>query len=354
VFSRGDLDGNCAWLCQGHRASHGAPSDLALSELREPALYQVEPGGARGSEVKDEAGVSEKPALDGRGLVGGVAVENEVDVQVGGHFTVDRLQEPLELDGAVAGVQGADEVPRGDIQGGEQAGGAVALIVVRRPRGGPGQQRKDGSRTVKRLDLALLIHTEDQRALRGVEIEPHHVAHLLHEEGVLGELEVLDAVGLQSKGPPDPGDRGLGEPHPLNHLPGRPVGPSVRRRVLQRFHNHLLHPRIIDRPGTARAGLIHEAVQAARNEPPPLATVAAETPSLWATSRFDPSAHSKTMRDREAKGLGLLGAPGPTFELLPLTIGEFQQCCSRTTMRCFTIHMISINQQRIMELFETA
>jgi len=89
-----------------HRAVR-APLELSFGEFAEPALHQVQPARAGGGEVQDKAGVGEKPTSDGRGLMGGVVVENEMHVQVGGHFPVDLLQEPLELDGAMAGVQGA-------------------------------------------------------------------------------------------------------------------------------------------------------------------------------------------------------------------------------------------------------
>ena len=44
-------------------------------------------------------------ALDRRGLVGGVVVADQVDVQVGGHLLVELGQELPELGGAVPAVQ---------------------------------------------------------------------------------------------------------------------------------------------------------------------------------------------------------------------------------------------------------
>ena len=51
--------------------------------------------------------MAQQPALDGRGLVGGVVVEDQVDVEVVWHLGVDALEELLELDRPVALVQRA-------------------------------------------------------------------------------------------------------------------------------------------------------------------------------------------------------------------------------------------------------
>jgi hypothetical protein len=51
-------------------------------------------------------------------------VEHEVNVEAVGDLAVDGLQELLEFDRAVAGVQRADHVAGGDIERGVEAGGA--------------------------------------------------------------------------------------------------------------------------------------------------------------------------------------------------------------------------------------
>ena len=49
---------------------------------------------------------------------------------------------------------------------------------------------------VEGLDLALLVESEDNGPLRGIDVETHHVAQLFNEVRISGQLEVLDAVGL--------------------------------------------------------------------------------------------------------------------------------------------------------------
>lgn len=67
-----------------------------------------------------------------RGLVGGVVIEYEVQVQVLGHRVVDQIQETQELLVTVPAVVLGDHRTAVDVEGGEQADGAMARIVVAR------------------------------------------------------------------------------------------------------------------------------------------------------------------------------------------------------------------------------
>lgn len=69
--------------------------------------------------------MSQQPGLDGRGLVSGVVVEHQVDVEAGRDFPVELDEELLELLRAVAPVQGTDDLAGGDLEGGEERGGAA-------------------------------------------------------------------------------------------------------------------------------------------------------------------------------------------------------------------------------------
>jgi hypothetical protein len=61
----------------------------------------------------------------------------------------------------------ADHPAGGDVEGGEQGGGAVALIVVRHGPTAAFLERQTGLGAIERLDLALLIHREHQRLDHG-------------------------------------------------------------------------------------------------------------------------------------------------------------------------------------------
>lgn len=74
--------------------------------------------------------MAQQPPVDLGGLVGRVVVEDEVHVEVVGDFAVEVVEELLEFGGAVAGVQLGVDPAGGDVEGGEQVGGAVAHVVV--------------------------------------------------------------------------------------------------------------------------------------------------------------------------------------------------------------------------------
>ena len=106
--------------------------------------------------------------------------------------------------------------------------GARPSLLERQPRLGP----------VQGLDLALLVEGEDDRPLRRRHVEPHHVAELLDEAGIGGELEVAHPVGLQSVGVPDPPHLAVMQPHALGHQARAPVRP-LRRPFLERTAHDL-------------------------------------------------------------------------------------------------------------------
>jgi hypothetical protein len=107
--------------------------------------------------------MGQQPAFDGRRLMGPVVVEDQVHVEMGGHFCVEFGEELLELDGTVALMQGAGDLSGGVVQGGEETGGAVPFVVMGSALGHTGQQRQDGLGAVERLDLAFLVDTEHHR-----------------------------------------------------------------------------------------------------------------------------------------------------------------------------------------------
>ncbi len=156
-----------------------------------------------------EAGVAGQPVLDFRGLVRAVVVADQVDVQAARDVLVDPLQEFQELLVAVAAVQLADHGAVGDVEGGEQAGGAVPGVVVGAPLGHAGHHRQHRLGPVQGLYLGLLVHAEHDRLLRRVVVEADDVDDLLHEQRVGAQLEPVDEVRLEAELAPDPADRGL-------------------------------------------------------------------------------------------------------------------------------------------------
>ena len=119
-----------------------------------------------------------EPGAHLRVLVGGVVVEDDVDELAGWHLRLDGVEEADELLMAVALHAAADDRAVEHVEGGEQRGGAVALVVVGHGAGAALLHRQAGLGAVERLDLALLVDRQHDRMGRRIDIEPDDVAQL--------------------------------------------------------------------------------------------------------------------------------------------------------------------------------
>jgi len=64
------------------------------------------------------------------------------------------------------------------------------------PLGHAGHHRQHRGGPVQRLDLGLLIHTQHQRGVRRIQVEPDDVANLVDEQRVGGQFERVGAMRL--------------------------------------------------------------------------------------------------------------------------------------------------------------
>ena len=68
----------------------GAAAQLFVGQLSEPAFDQIQPRAGGRGEVQLEAGMLSQPPLDFGVVVGGVVVEDQVDLKAFGDFAIDR------------------------------------------------------------------------------------------------------------------------------------------------------------------------------------------------------------------------------------------------------------------------
>ena len=87
-----------------HNAAKDASAYLLVRELGKPPLDEIEPRPVGRREVDVKPWPLGQPALNQRGLVRAVVVQNEMD----GHGGVDRTEELARLDRAVAAMELAD------------------------------------------------------------------------------------------------------------------------------------------------------------------------------------------------------------------------------------------------------
>ena len=245
-----------------------APAQLLACQFGEPALHLVDPGGGGRGEVHLIVRPPRQPRLDRSGLVGGIVIHDDVDGEPRGDAGINLLEEGEELPGPMALVALADDEAGGDVERSEQRGRAVPDIGMGTPLGDTGQHRQHRLLAVEGLNLALFVHTEHHRSIRGRQIEPNDVPDLLDEQRVAGEVKRLRAVGLQAEGRPNPANRRVGEATRLGHRAQGPMGRVGRRRA-ERPLNDLGHRLVRDGPGPAQPRLVPQACEALLHEAAP-------------------------------------------------------------------------------------
>jgi hypothetical protein len=90
-----------------------------------------------------------------------------------------RIEEFDELSLAMAPITTAVHFAAGDLQCGEQTGGAVALVVVAHLCRNAGSERQQRCGPAQRLNLGFLVYAQYQRTFGRVEIEPNDVSRRL-------------------------------------------------------------------------------------------------------------------------------------------------------------------------------
>src|SRR5260370_6600127 len=99
-----------------------AATDGALSDEGKEAFDLVEPGGIGGREVNVPTRTACEPSSDLRMLVGGVVVDDEMDVELGWHVGLDVTREGEEFLMAMAGFALGDDRAVKHVESGEQRG----------------------------------------------------------------------------------------------------------------------------------------------------------------------------------------------------------------------------------------
>lgn len=210
-------------------ATKSAASKPFASQLGKPALDQVKPGAGCGREVEVKARMGREPLLDPWVAVSAVVVQDKMEVNRLGELPIQPSQEGKELLMTVARCAGAEHGPLSDVEGGEQAGGAVSLVVVSHRLAASAHHRKCWLSAVQCLNLGLLVHAEDNGLVGRVEVESNYVSELLQELLVGREFVRPDAMRLKIVSVPDSVYGLMAYAHQLGHAAGTPVCLALRR-----------------------------------------------------------------------------------------------------------------------------
>ena len=74
-----------------------AALDLLFGEHGEPAFDQIEPGAASGSEVQMKPGALGQPAMNQRGFVSSIVVQNQMDLEMSRDLSIDSVEEATKF-----------------------------------------------------------------------------------------------------------------------------------------------------------------------------------------------------------------------------------------------------------------
>ena len=138
------------------RAMHSSV-ELLFGQQSKPAFNKVEPACRGRCEVQVETWSFYQPVPNQLRFVSAVVVQDQVYVQLRRYVSFNRVDEVAKLDGTMAALGLADQRAGFGVQSGEQAGSAVAGVVVRAAfdLAGTHGQKRCGS--VQGLYLAFFI-----------------------------------------------------------------------------------------------------------------------------------------------------------------------------------------------------
>src|SRR6185436_16630397 len=212
----------------GH-ARESATPDALRRDLCEEAFDEIEPGRTRRREVQLEARMLGQPRLHLGGLVRPIVIEHEMHREVSKHGSIDPLQKANELFRPMPRLAFADDESALHVEGCEQRGGPMTLVVVRHRCGPTALQRQARLRAVKGLDLALLVDAQHQRPIWWAHIEANDIRDLLLEVRVVRYLEAAYEVRPEASLDPDALNACMADAHDLRHRSHAPVR-RIRRR----------------------------------------------------------------------------------------------------------------------------
>src|SRR5262249_8519401 len=158
-------------MLQFFDTAKGPAPDGLLFEFGKPALDEIEPAGTGRNKMKHEAWSLTQPSANPLVTVDGIVVEDQVQAARGWKLAVEPAQEAQELLMAMTRIMLRDHSALADVERGKQAGRAVPFILVGEGSAAATLQRQARLRTVQRLNLALLIHTQHHGVLGWLQID---------------------------------------------------------------------------------------------------------------------------------------------------------------------------------------
>ena len=211
-------------------------TDSLSRQVGEPALDEIEPGGAGRNKVKMEARSYGEPSFDVGVLVGSVVVEDQMQV-LRRELPVQAAEELQEFLVPVTRHTIGDNRSFQHVEGSKQSGRSMPFIIVSHGPTAPLLHRQARLASIQRLNLTLLIDTHHQGLVRRVQVEPDDIGQLLDKLRIARQLELTKPMRLQPVRVPYPLNRSRTDAAILGHRSTTPVRSSLRFGVQRPVHN---------------------------------------------------------------------------------------------------------------------
>ena len=170
-----------------------------------------------------ESRVPLKPGFDTGMFMCAIIIHDQMQVESGWRFAVYFLEETDKFLMPMAWHTIANHLTVEHAEGRKQGGCAVAFVIVRHC---PAAALLDGETrlgAVERLDLTLLVDTQNQGLVWRIEIQSNYVAEFLNKVFVAAELEGPDQMWLEVVLLPDPLNGCLAKTLGFGHASRTPV-----------------------------------------------------------------------------------------------------------------------------------
>ena len=164
-----------------------------------------------------EARMACQPTLDGGMFMGGVIVQNDVDVLAQRNFAVDLLKkfQPLAVGVCLGGV--SDDFALQIVQRGKEGDRPVAIVIVGLGADMPFTQGQTRLAALESLDLAFLVATKHHRPLGRIEVKTDDIPKLRLKVRIGGKLKNPRQMWLDFVFTPDPLHGRLGDSQFSSH-----------------------------------------------------------------------------------------------------------------------------------------
>jgi len=202
-------------------------------DLGEPDLDLIEPRGIGRGEMELDVGTDAQKLLNGFSFMSRKVVGDDMNMGFGG-LSSDHLGEELhELGAGVTVSCLSQDLAGGRIQGRIERKSAVAKVFESVTFGPARRERQDGIETIKGLNGALFIDTENSRMGRRLQVETDDCGRLLLKLRVIADHVVATPVRLQPCLSPHPGHTHMVNAERGPQLAAAPMGGTIGGLAVQ-------------------------------------------------------------------------------------------------------------------------